>query len=168
MPARHTNHALHREAPLRVPEDIEPEAHKPRSLYIPWMESEHRVEQAINSREIHRWCLPDGTLHREDGPAYARYFRDELEVECWMLNGEFGRLDGGPTALSYQPGGTRVETWLVGPLGKYYDYPSNEQSRQSLGTTTRTPCVQKSGGWTASAIASMRRQSSDLVNAVNC
>jgi|GEM_PF-1825212 len=100
--------------------------------------SKRTVRETKFSRNIQRWLTKDGIIHRDKGPAYMRHFSGSIEVACWILEGKFGRTDDGPTGIYYphsygKPKPTdlgRTEFWLVGPLGKNFDYPANEENRR--------------------------------------
>ena len=80
------------------------------------------------NRDLDVWRLPDGTLHRTDGPAFRRFLNDNCESEIWAQNGEYFREDGGPTGISHthfydwhkpKPSDVvRTEIWAAGPVGE--------------------------------------------------
>jgi len=96
-------------------------------------ESELQIEEAQSSRLIYRWKTDDGVFHRDDGPAYERWFvysGSELEVQCWIRNGEFY----GPMAFTLREV-ERTERvmpscGLTAPLGDRFDYPMNDSNRR--------------------------------------
>jgi hypothetical protein len=51
-----------------------------------------------------KWCLPNGKLHREDGPAYI----SNAGSKWWYFNGELHREDG--PAVEYLNG---YKSWWI-------------------------------------------------------
>ena len=61
-----------------------------------------RYEYRYRGRDIIQYELPDGSLHREDGPAYIVEYDDGEYVEEWFYDGHEHRY-GGP-AVQYLSG----------------------------------------------------------------
>jgi hypothetical protein len=68
-----------------------------------------------------KWRLPDGKLHREDGPAIEWYDG----TKSWYLNGEMHREDG--PAIEPGPGctWTHRQWWLNGECVADFEKPDD-------------------------------------------
>jgi hypothetical protein len=53
---------------------------------------------SINEYSVSQWKLPNGQLHREDGPA----FMNHANTKAWYINGQLHREDG--PAIEYLDG----------------------------------------------------------------
>lgn len=67
-----------------------------------------------NSERSVEWRAPNGNLHREDGPAVVKYFRNgNLKFKAWSQNDLRHRLDG-PAFFCYsRTGNVYSETWWI-------------------------------------------------------
>jgi len=62
-------------------------------------------------------------LHREDGPAYIRYYRDgNIQYEKWYINGVLHREDGPAIIDYYKNGSIKFEQWYWCGLQHRHDY----------------------------------------------
>jgi antitoxin component YwqK of YwqJK toxin-antitoxin module len=67
----------------------------------------------------------DGEYHREDGPAYIRYYENgNIEFETWYRGGNHHRLDGPALMEYYEDGSLKEESWYKHDKPHREDGPS--------------------------------------------
>ena len=79
------------------------------------MESKKYIKYYDNGSIMwEEWRLPNGNLHKEDGPAKIRYYTDgNKESEQWYKNGLYHREDG-PSYRRWDVDGSIIsEAWEI-------------------------------------------------------
>lgn len=96
------------------------------------MEPVHHVEYRADGVTVwcEEWCL-NGLLHREDGPAYLRYWGNgSVRYEMWYLDGRVHRRNG-PARTDYRKNGmVKSEEWLRNGVLRRGDGPAYIQYRK--------------------------------------
>jgi len=75
---------------------------------------------SINEYSVSQWKLPNGQLHREDGPA----FMNHANTKAWYINGQLHREDG--PAIE----GNNNKYWYIN--GKQYTEPEHKHEIRSI------------------------------------
>lgn len=70
-----------------------------------WQNNHHRYSNMWRNK-----LYICGTLHREDGPAFIKYYKNrQIESTLWVMNGLIHR-NGGPAYIKYAKDGKIIET----------------------------------------------------------